>query len=145
MHGTTQDLQAMAHFISRYGLHTGDQFAAPGPAAPMDICAVAYIVAERCSPPPEFFTDEVASIRLIECSAGAMTSIRAISQALDTEPCETQIAPGHTVPDYIEHVSNWTATPPIGCTRPPSLDEVIGCILRAANTVAQQTTHPTAA
>lgn len=140
MHGTAHDLQAMATFISRYGLHTGNQFAAPGPAAPMDICAVAYIVTERCAPPPEFYTDEVASLNLIEASAPAMQAIRAISAALDSEPCETRIVPGHSVPDYIEHVSNWAATAPIGEHFPPSTAEVIGRVLRAADHATQTAT-----
>ncbi|MCX5000933.1 hypothetical protein [Streptomyces longwoodensis] len=141
MQHTAATLQAMAHFITRYGLHTGDQFAAPGPAAPMDICAVAYITAERCAPPPEFFTDEVTSLAIIESSAGAMAAIRAISEVLDSTVCETEIVPGTWVPDYIEHVSNWAATAsPITPKRPPTIDEVIGRILRAANTLATQTT-----
>lgn len=137
MHGTAQDLQAMATFISRYGLHTGDQFAAPGPCAAMDICAVAYIVAERCGPPREFYTDELASIALIEASARAMAAIKAISEVLDSAVCETQIESGTWVPDYIEHVSNWAATPPVGATEPPTTSEVIGRILRAANHATQ--------
>ena len=141
MNDTVQDLQAMAHFITRYGLHTGDQFAAPGPAAPMDICAVAYVVAERCAPPAEFYTDELASIALIECSAKAMTAIQAISDVLDSPVCEDEIAPGMYVPNYIEHVSNWAATTPIGEKTPPTTSEVIGRILRAANTLATQTPH----
>lgn len=134
MHGTAQDLQAMATFISRYGLHTGTQFAAPGPSAPMDICAVAYIVAEHWGPPAEFYTDEVASLALIQSSARAMAAIRAISNVLYSDVCETEIAPGETVPDYIEHVSNWAATAsPVPPKRPPTVSEVIGRILRAAN------------
>jgi hypothetical protein len=140
MQNTAQDLRAMASFVSRYGLHTGEQFAAPGPAAPLDVCAVAYIVAERCGPPAEFFNDEVASLRLIESSAGAMAAIRAVSDALDSEPCVDTIAPGVEVPNYIEHVSNWAATAPIGETTRPSTAEVIGRILRAAQHAA-----PTAA
>jgi hypothetical protein len=138
MHDTAQDLQAMAHYVSRYGLHTGPQFAAPGPVAPMDICAVAFIVAERCAPPAEFYTDEDASLRLIEASAAAMTVIRAISEVLDTPVCETEMVPGFYVPDYVEHVSHWAVTGDNGM-EPPSLNEVIGCILRAANTLAIQT------
>ncbi|MFF7190567.1 hypothetical protein ACFZAR_36355 [Streptomyces sp. NPDC008222] len=145
MYSTAEDLQAMAHFINRYGLHTGPQFAALGPAAPMDISAVAYIVAERCAPPPEFFTDEDASLRLIECSAGAMAAIRAISEVLDPGACETEIAPGLYVPDYIEHVSHWAATPAPFSSAPPTVSEVVGCILRAANTVAIHTPTGSAA
>lgn len=133
MRGTRGVLRKMATVINTQGLHTGEQFAHHGPMDKLDICALAYIVAEDCPPPAEFFTDEVASIRLIECSAGAMQAIKAISAVLDNEPCTTEIAPGHEVPDYIEHVSNWAMTPPIFCDRPPSLSEVIGRILRAAD------------
>lgn len=128
MQNTAQDLHAMASFVARYGLHTGEQFAARGPSAPMDICAVAYIVAERCAPPAEFYTDEAASLDLIEASDSAMHLIRAISGAIDNY----EVPDTDGQPDVIEHVSQWTFTPPIGCTKPPSTDEVIGCILRAA-------------
>jgi hypothetical protein len=112
----------------------------------LDICAVAYIVAEGCQPPPEFFTNEVASLRLIECSSRAMAAIRAISDALDTDVCETEIEPGTRVPDYIEHVSNWAATAsPVHPKRPPTVDEVIGRILRAAQAVDQRTATQTTA
>lgn len=134
MPSTDDNLLAMAVFARRYGIHTGEQFAAPGPCGPLDISALAYIVAERCAPPAEFYTDEVASLRLIEASAPAMQTIRVISSALDTDPCVTVIAPGVDVPDYIEHVSNWAATPGIGQDKPPTLDEVIDRILRARTT-----------
>src|SRR5215207_10276647 len=113
MPSTAQNLHAMAGFIDRYGLHTGDQFARNDPGIPLfDICALAYVTAECCSPPREFFTDEDASLRLIEASAPAMAVIRVISDALHSEPCVDVIAPGVEVPNYIEHVSNWAATPP---------------------------------
>lgn len=137
MHDTAQDLQAMAHYVSRYGLHTGKQFAAPGPSGPLDICALAFVVAERCAPPPEFFTDEDDSIRLIEASAPAMTAIRAISEVIGPV-CETEMVPGFYVPDYVEHVSNWAVTGDNGLEQ-PSISEVIGRILRAANALAVQT------
>jgi hypothetical protein len=138
MNTTAYDLHVMAAYVNLHGLHTGNQFAAPDDQ--LDICAIAYVVAEDCPAPPEFYTDEIASLRLIESSARAMAAIRAISDALDTDPCETEIAPGHTIPDYIEHVSNWAATPPIGATKPPSTSEVIGRILRAAQALDTQTT-----
>lgn len=137
MPNTNAILHRAAKLIASEGLHTGNQFA--GTYTGLDICAAVYVSAESDFP-TEFFTDEVASIRLIESSAPAMAAIRAISDALDTDVCETEIAPGVTVPDYIEHVSNWAATPPVFATRPPSTAEVIGRILRAA----QQAT-PTAA
>lgn len=129
MPSTAKNLHVMAAFVNLYGCHTGDQFAAS--ASNLDICGIAYVVSEDQPAPAEFYTDEDASLRLIECSAPAMAAIRAISTALDTEPCTTTVAPGMDVPDYIEHVSNWARTPAIGETAPPSTSEVIGRILRA--------------
>jgi hypothetical protein len=139
VNNTETTLHGMALHADIHGIHTGEQFAAFGTFGPLlDICAIAYMQAEGGTIPAEFYTDEVASLRLIESSAGAMAAIRALSDALDSEPCETEIAPGYTVPDYIEHVFNWTATAPIGENTPPSTAEVIGRILRAAH--AQQAT-----
>lgn len=141
MLSTFRVLRKMATVINTDGLHTGDQFAASnGYSDRFDICALAYIVAEDRPAPRDFFVDEEASIRLIESSAGAMAAIRALSDALDSEPCVDTIAPGVEVPNYIEHVSNWAATAPIGQTTRPSTAEVIGRILRAAQHAA-----PTAA
>ncbi|GGU62070.1 hypothetical protein [Streptomyces lavendofoliae] len=123
--------EMVAIHIRCSGLHTGPQFAAPGPRPCLDLCAAYYLVAEGGPVPLEFYSDETASIRLIECSAGAMQAIRSLSAALDTEPPVTTIAPGVDVPDYIEHVSHWAATPAIGEQRPPTESEVIGRILRA--------------
>lgn len=136
---TAHILRRTAKLIAAEGLHTGDQFA--GTYTGLDICAAVYISAESDFP-TEFFTDEIASIRLIEASAGAMAAIRAISDAIDSEACETEIAPGVTVPDYIDHVSNWAATRAPFSSAPPTVSEVIGCILRAADTLA---THAPAA
>jgi hypothetical protein len=135
-------LNEMAFRIHQNGLHTGGQFAQiAAHSVRLDICAIAYLKAEG-NIPVEFFSDEVASIRLIECSAGAMQAIRAISDSLDTEPCTTEIAPGVDIPDYIEHVSNWAATPAVGETTPPTVSEVIGRILRAARTADQVAAFP---
>jgi hypothetical protein len=143
MRDTTDVLQKMAAVIDLNGLHRGDQFAERGILPRLDICAVAYAVAERIalpSIPEEFYTDEVASIRLIEASAGAMAAIRAISNVLDSAVNESEIEPGTWVPDYIEHVSTWAMTiPPVGPKHPPTTGEVIGRIHRAANTLAIQT------
>lgn len=135
MNHTALTLQGMAFHADTHGIHTGDQFAAPGPLGPrLDICAIAYMQAEGGTVPPEFYNDEDASIRLIESSAGAMAAIRAISDALDSNVCETEVAPGCYVPDYIDHVSNWVATAsPVSPKRLPTVSEVIGRILRAAN------------
>jgi hypothetical protein len=136
---TAMNLHVMAAYVNLYGVHTGDQFAAADDQ--LDICAIAYVVAEDCPVPPEFHDDECASLTLIESSAGAMAAIRAISAALDTEPCETEIEPGTRVPDYIEHVSNWAATPAPFSSVPPTTSEVIGRILRAADALDHATSH----
>jgi hypothetical protein len=133
MNATPFVLQKMATVISTCGLHTGDQFAHHGPMDTYDICAVAYLVAEDRPAPAAFYTDETASIALIEASDRAMAAIRAISDVLDTTVCETPDTTGQYTPDHIEHVSNWAATPPVGTTAQPTISEVIGRILRAAN------------
>ena len=146
MHNTAEVLQRMAEVISLHGVHTGDQFAVRthnDRLTQHDICALAWVVAEGRIAPREFFTDEVTSLTIIGASAPAMAAIRAISDVLDSAVCETEVEPGTWVPDYIEHVSNWAATAsPVEPKRPPTVDEVIGRILRAANHAAIQT--PTA-
>jgi hypothetical protein len=134
MNNTQDTLHGIAFYADIHGLHTGDQFAVDGPLGPvLDICAIAYMQAEGGTVPTEFYTDEITSLAIIESSARAMAAIRAISDILDSTVCETQIEPGTYVPDYIEHVSNWAATAPVGEQHPPTVSEVIGRILRAAN------------
>lgn len=148
MRATTAVLQDMAAVIDIDGLHRGEQLAARGYITRYDICALAYAIAEwrTSNPPAEFFTDELASMRLIESSAGAMAAIKAISQVLDSHVDEEELAPDFFVPNYISHVSNWVRTAaPIAPHRPPTASEVIGRILRAANTLATQTPTPRAA
>ena len=140
MHTTACTLGQAAYIINSLGLHHGPQFADSSSPA-LDICAAVYLAAENTLP-AEFHTDETVSLALIEASAGAMGAIRAISDVLGPV-CETEVLPGFWVPDYVEHVSSW-ATPIDGST-PPSTSEVIGCILRAANTLAVQTPTATAA
>jgi hypothetical protein len=133
MRDTRGVLTELAATISLNGLHRGEQFGTPDTGAipaRLDISAMAYVVAENIPQhrwPEVFYTDEVASFDLIESSEPAMAALRAISAVLDTDVNET-----NGQPDYIEHVSTWAMTPPIGCTQPPSTDEVIGRILRAA-------------
>ncbi|MFE6412622.1 hypothetical protein ACFVOR_37445 [Streptomyces sp. NPDC057837] len=138
MHDTAHTLERTAYLLTMLGLHTGDQFAARDSDA-LDVCAAVYMATEGTCP-PEFTTDEVASLAIIGASAPAMAAIRAISDVLDSAVCETEVEPGTWVPDYIEHVSNWAATAsPVEPKRPPTVDEVIGRILRAANHAAIQT------
>jgi hypothetical protein len=128
-------LRKMATVISAQGLHTGDQFAAHGPMDSLDICAIAYVVAEDTPAPDVFFTNEGASRDLIESSERAMDAIRAISAAI----ADYEVPESDGRPDVIEHVSQWTFTPPIGENAPPTLSQVIGCVLRAANHTANHT------
>jgi len=138
MHDTAQHLEEMAGFIAAYGLHTGDQFAncPPGGFMQLDICALAYYVTQDATVPAAFFDDEGTASELIEASEPAMACIRAISAAIGNY--EVPDTAGQ--PDLIEHVSQWTFTPPIGQQGPPSVDEVIGCILRAAQHVTTAST-----
>jgi hypothetical protein len=62
-----------------------------------------------------------------------MAAIKAISDILDSAVCETPTSDGTYVPDYIEHVSNWTCHARHRRDQPPTTSEVIGRILRAAN------------
>jgi hypothetical protein len=138
---TQYHLQKMASVISTRGrIHTGDQFASHAAMDVFDICAIAYLVAEDRPAPDVFFTDELASIALIEASPRAMAAIKAISDVLDSTVCETRQPDGTYTPDYIEHVSNWAATAsPVGPKRPPTLNEVIGRILRAPSRASPNT------
>lgn len=127
---TADILRYTARILNERGLHTGDQFAAPDGS--LDICAAVYVAAHG-KQLNVFAFDEDLSIGFIECSAEAMQAIRAISDALDTTPCVTPIVPGHEVPDYIEHVSNWAATIPVFGTRQPTTAEVIGRLTHTAD------------
>lgn len=133
MRSSAHILRLTAHLIVHRGLHTEDQFA-DRETGRLDICAAAYLAAERYTLPdqlqvPEvFFTDEGAARDLIESSQPAMAALRAISAAITNY----QVPDTDGAPDVIEHVSQWTFTNPIGCTQPPSTSEVIGCILRAS-------------
>lgn len=148
MRPTQNVLQDMAAVINIDGLYRGEQFGVRGHIDRLDICAIAFTMAEWRGPlsiPEEFFTDELASIRLIEASAGAMAAIRAISNVLDSAVDEEELPPrsGFFVPNYIAHVSNWVRTAsPVDPKRPPTKAEVRDRILHAANVLAIQT--PTA-
>jgi hypothetical protein len=138
-------LADMAAVIDIDGLHRGEQLGQRGYIYRFDICALAYVIAEWVGPsgiPNEFFDDELAGIRIIEASAGAMSAIRALSDSLDSTVDEEELAPGFYVPNHIAHVSNWVRFGPPGSNQPPSTSEVIGRVQRAANTLAIQT--PTA-
>ncbi|WP_327335170.1 hypothetical protein [Streptomyces anulatus] len=147
MPSTARTLRLAAHLIAHRGLHTGEQFASTETSS-LDICAALYLAAEeyalpeRLDIPAEFFTDENTSLEIIAASADAMAAIRILSAVIGTEPCATEIAPGHDVPDYIEHVCHWAMTTPVFGTRPPTTSEVIGTLLRAATAADNLTAFP---
>ncbi|MGP3737988.1 DUF6197 family protein (plasmid) [Streptomyces sp. GDS52] len=139
MNATDLILRETARIIDFRGLHTGSQFATntgrrSSLEAPLDICAAVYAAATG-QVPDVFYTDEIASLTLIESSEPAMAAIRAISAALGSDVCET-----NGVPDYIEHVSNWTATRAPFDIAPPTTGEVIDRIHRAADLAARPQT-----
>ncbi|MFD9443462.1 hypothetical protein [Streptomyces sp. NPDC060001] len=122
----------MATVITNDGLHTGEQFGHRGATDRFDICAHAYLVAEGHPAPDVFFTDQAASMALLEASEAAMQALRSLSASItDYEVPDTDGRP-----DVIEHVFNWTATPGIGQTSPPSIDEIVGRLIRASNQAA---------
>ena len=130
MPSTAETLYRAARLLHLRGIHRGDQFARLGR---LDVSAAIFLAAEgRKEVPAEFFTDELDSIRLIECSAPAMQAIRALSDGLESEPSMDTLDRGVQVPNYIEHVSNWAATPPIREAFPPSTAEIIGRLRRTA-------------
>lgn len=126
MPNTAAILRRAARLITNEGLHTGEQFA--GTYTGIDICAAVYIAAES-EFPTEFFNDEVTSLATIESSPAAMAAIKAISDALESQVGETD-----GQPDYIEHVSLWAMTPGPFDTAPPTANEVVGRLLRTADT-----------
>lgn len=131
MESTYRVLRIMAAIVNDDGLHRdGENLAEHGVRDRFDICALAYIVAEGVPAPAAFFTDQTAGMHLIENSTPAMDAIRAISAAINNY----LVPDTDGQPDPIEHVATWVCTPPIGYTTPPTDSEVIGCLLRAAET-----------
>jgi hypothetical protein len=120
-------LRTAAHLLNHFGLHTGEHFATNGGG--LSVAAAIYRAATY-STPNTFLTDPAAAIALIHDNAPAMNAIRVLSAVLDTHP-PTDIDTDE--PDHIEHISYWAATPAIGETNPPTISEILGRILRAAD------------
>ncbi|MFJ8677175.1 hypothetical protein [Streptomyces sp. NPDC093589] len=124
----TAEIRAyMARIIRERGLHTGRHFI--GPNGAVSISAAAFLAAHGYEP-DSFRTDEDLAATLISCSAPAMQAIKAISGDLDTAPAFDVIAPGYETDDHIEHVEHWASTPQFRDEQPPSLNQVIGRVLR---------------
>lgn len=134
VHTVACTLTKAAWILNETGIHRGENFADRHTPA-LDVCAAIYLAAEGTLP-HIFHRDELASIDLIEASQPAMDAIRALSQALDSEPCET-----NGRPDHIEHVSTWAMTPALFDSAPPSLNDVLGRLLRTAQNLDAPTAH----
>lgn len=132
MPSTSRNLRKMATVAATDGLHTGEQFGIRGATDRFDICALAWIVAEDRPAPDVFFTDQAASMALLETSEPAMAALRALSASIT----DYEVPDTNGRPDVIEHVFNWTATPGIGQTSPPTLNEIVGRLIRASETAA---------
>lgn len=124
-------LRTTREIVNYYGLHTGEQFASHD--GRLDFAAAIYR-AVTGNTPNCFLNDEGMALLLIETDAVVMEAIRMVSAVLPTQPSTTEVAPGYEVPDYVEHVSNWVSTRPIGATAPPTVSEILGLLERAADT-----------
>jgi hypothetical protein len=124
-------LRTAAELLDHFGLWTGPQFA-DNRTGRLDICAAIYR-AVTGSTPNCFVTDENNASTLIENNPDAYDAIKVVSAVLPTEPSTTDVGP-YEMTDYVEHVSNWAATTPVFGDRPPTTAEVIGLLLRAADT-----------
>jgi hypothetical protein len=130
MLSTGRILRKMATVINTDGLHTGEQFGHRGVIDQFDICALAYIVAEDKPAPDVFFTDQAASMELLERSEPAMQALRVLSASI----ADYEVPDTAGQPDVIEHVFNWTAAPGIGQKTPPTTAEIVGRLIRASET-----------
>ncbi|MFB8182553.1 hypothetical protein ACFC8N_42520 [Streptomyces sp. NPDC055966] len=130
MRNPISTLQDAAAVINTDGLYRGG-LCWRGDLDHLTIAAHIYARAEW-GLPDEFFTDPDAALRLIQCSAGTMAAIRALSDSLYTTAPEVEIVPGLYVADHIRHVTKWAADT-------TTTSEVIGRLLSAANALAIQT------
>lgn len=133
-------LRTTREIVLYFGLWTGEQFASHD--GRLDLSAAIYR-AVTGSTPNCFLTDEDMALLLIESNPDVIDAIRMVSAVLPTPPCTTEIVPGHEVPDYVEHVSNWACTTPVFADRAPTTSEVIGVLLRAADTADRLAAAPT--
>lgn len=127
MSSTASTLRTAAELLDLLGLHTGNHFASTD--GHLDISAAIYRAVTGRTPNCFLDNDDLARL-LIETNEPAMDAIRALSAALPTEP---PTDPDTGADDHIEHLAGWATTAPIGHTAPPTELEVLGCILRTAN------------
>ncbi|HEY5834939.1 hypothetical protein [Streptomyces sp.] len=128
MPDTARTLRAAAYNLTYFGLWTGANFALDGGG--LSITAAIYRAVTGATP-NAFLDDENTSLRLIHANTHVMDAVAFLSSCLDTQPPSDQAT---ALPDHIEHIERYAAEPPPGATQPPTASEVIGRILRAANT-----------
>ncbi|MDK0525053.1 hypothetical protein [Streptomyces sp. ML-6] len=139
MSSTGTVLRTAAHILNHSGLHTGPQFATAD--GRLDITA-AIFRAVTGRTPNCFLTDEDYSLLQIRMCEPAMDAIRMLSAVLPTLP---PTDPSTGTDDHIEHICHWAATPAWNGTpdkQPPTMPEVIGAILRAAQAADALTAAP---
>ncbi|MGW2844415.1 DUF6197 family protein [Streptomyces sp. NPDC001274] len=141
MSSTGTVLRLTADILNYFGLHTGPQFATAD--GRLDITAAVFRAATGKTPNC-FLTDEDTSLLQIRMCEPAMDAIRMLSAILPTQPPTN---PDTGLDDHIEHVTHWATTPTWPGQQPPTTSEVIGVILRAAQTAdtLTDTPHQTAA
>ncbi|MFF4409896.1 hypothetical protein [Streptomyces sp. NPDC001404] len=130
---TPAHLRSAATLLGEHGLHTGDRFVAADGS--LDVCAALYQGATGGSLPDAFRTDDTAAIGLIKASTWTMAAIRAVYDSLGPEAT----IPDEDGPDeVIDRVIYWAATAPDAHSQPPTRLEVMGRLLRVANSLEQQ-------
>lgn len=127
---TARILRYTTRIISERGLRTRRNFV--GPTGDIALSAAIYLAAHG-KELNVFRFDEDLSIGFIQCSAPAMQAIRAISNALGTEPPVTEITARHEVPDHIEHIEHWTAHGTTFDKHAPTTARVMALLERTAD------------
>lgn len=138
MNHIPQVLRAAARLINEHGLHTGTQFV--GPDGSYDLAAAIYHAGAMVLP-DAFRTDAATALTLIKSCERAMDAIRAFYSTLQAAYPEV-----HSDDEVIDTVSVWAEKGDWGPEQqPPTTSEVIGRLLRLADTLATQDTTTLAA
>ncbi|GAA0500873.1 hypothetical protein [Streptomyces olivaceiscleroticus] len=133
---TVDTLIETRRLIDWHGLHPGPHFATE--AGFLHLAAAPFYAAETYLP-RAFFTDEEASIRLIQCSAETMSALRWISAVLPTEP---PTDPDTGAVDYLEHISHWLTEDDFFTGRRPNATDVLKVLDHAIQAAQNLTDIP---
>lgn len=125
---TAETLRTSAHIVTYFGLWTGTQFASSD--GRLSITAAIYRAVTKATP-NAFLDNEDAALALIGENPTVMNAVKFLSACLDTEPPVDKATRRY---DHIEHIERYAAEKPPHSTTPPTEAEVIGRILRAAQT-----------